>query len=292
MSATSSTSPSTGSGAGSRVRRGGLALVMVGALSVSVRGQVEAVEPLLGGMSVVLALTNDLAALLALNELMSTQRRDVRRWAWAVLVLAGGTAAGLNTWHALEAGTLPPLWAVVVGIGPVLLAVVLSHLVALVLNDTPAAGGAQPAAPAPASTPDRATARAETVTPTPAPAAAVPVESSRAPQVPAQALGGPGVQQGLPMVGLSVVPAPPRQLPARAGATAGTAPVDRAEQETDPRVQQLAAQLRDGADLTGASVAEQLGCSPRTGRRLLRQAEEHLDATATRTTLARERGSG
>ena len=92
-----------------RVRRSGLALVMVGALSVSVRGQVQAVEPLLGGMSVVLALTNDLAALLALNELMSTQRRAVRRWAWAVLVLAGGTAAGLNTWHALEAGELPPL---------------------------------------------------------------------------------------------------------------------------------------------------------------------------------------
>jgi hypothetical protein len=54
-----------------------------------------------------------------------------------VLVLFGGTAAGLNTWHALEAGELPPLWAVVVGIGPVLLAVVLSHLVALVLDDAP-----------------------------------------------------------------------------------------------------------------------------------------------------------
>lgn len=119
-----------------RLRRGGLALVMVGALAVSVRGQVAAVEPLLAGMSVVLALSNDLAALLALNELMSTQRREVRRWAWAVLVLAGGTAAGLNTWHALQAGTLPPPWAVVVGIGPVLLAVVLSHLVALVLTDT------------------------------------------------------------------------------------------------------------------------------------------------------------
>ncbi|MDN5856422.1 MAG: hypothetical protein L0K86_26990, partial [Actinomycetia bacterium] len=92
--------PSTGSAAASRVRRAGLALVMVGALSVSVRGQVEAVEPLLGGMSIVLALTNDVAALLALNEVISTSRREVRRWAWAVLVLAGGTAAGLNTWHA------------------------------------------------------------------------------------------------------------------------------------------------------------------------------------------------
>ena len=89
-------------------------------------------------MSVVLALTNDLAALLALNELMATRRAEVRRWAWAVLLLAGGTAAGLNTWHAVAAGALPPVWAVVVGIGPVLLAVVLSHLVALVLDQTPA----------------------------------------------------------------------------------------------------------------------------------------------------------
>jgi len=91
-------------GAASRVRRGGLALVLVGALSVSVRGQVEAVAPLLGGMSIVLALTNDLAALLALNEAISTRRQEVRRWAWAVPVLAGGTAAGLNTWHAKVVG--------------------------------------------------------------------------------------------------------------------------------------------------------------------------------------------
>src|SRR5258706_12551168 len=100
---------------------------MVGALSVSVRGQVQAVQPLLGPMSVVLALTNDLAALLALNELMSTRRSEVRRWAWAVLLLAGGTAAGLNTWHAVAAGALPAGWAGGVGIGPVLPAGVLPH---------------------------------------------------------------------------------------------------------------------------------------------------------------------
>lgn len=280
MSAAASTSPSAGSGVGGWVRRGGLGLVMIGALSVSVRGQVEAVEPLLGGMSVVLALTNDLAALLALNELMSTQRREVRRWAWAVLVLAGGTAAGLNTWHALEAGTLPALWAVVVGIGPVLLAVVLSHLVALVLSDDAPATGAvvappmAPAAPAPA--PElHLPARAEPVPPVPALPA---VESSRAAQVPTPALGGPGVHHGL-----SVVPAP-RVMPAQA-------PADGAgQEEIDPRVQQLAVQLRDGADLTGASVAEQLGCSPRTGRRLLRLAEEHAGSTPARS--ARERGTG
>lgn len=286
MSATSSTS----SGAGGRVRRGGLALVMIGALSVSVRGQVEAVEPLLGGMSVVLALTNDLAALLALNELMSTQRREVRRWAWAVLVLAGGTAAGLNTWHALEAGTLPALWAVVVGIGPVLLAVVLSHLVALVLSDdTPDTAAAPIAPPAHAPTPERhLPIRAETVPPAPAVPA---VESSRAAQVPTPALGGPGVHHGL-----SVVPAPP-MVPARDAAgtrdMVGRAPANReGQEEIDPRVQQLAAQLHEGADLTGASVAEQLGCSPRTGRRLLRLAEEHAGSTTKPATSTQERETG
>jgi hypothetical protein len=173
-----------GSGAIDRARRGGLALVMVGALSVSVRGQVQAVGPLLGGMSVVLALTNDLAALLALNELMSTPRRAVRRWAWAVLVLASGTAAGLNTWHALQAGTLPPLWAVVVGIGPVLLAVVLSHLVALVLSDEPEQPGVDDAVEAAATTraptPAATSGTASVERPSPTPAGASSVELSRA----------------------------------------------------------------------------------------------------------------
>lgn len=282
------TSTSTGTVAGGRVRRGGLALVMIGALSVSVRGQVEAVEPLLGGMSLVLALTNDLAALLALNELMSTKRRDVRRWAWAVLVLAGGTAAGLNTWHAVEAGALPALWAVVVGIGPVLLAVVLSHLVALVLNDAPTpvpsdTGSVGPAASAPAPAPEqeRVVARAEAVPPTP-PVAATVTESSRAAQAP-PALGGPGVHHGL-----SVVPAP-RVLPAPPAADArGTV----RSEETDPRVRQLAALLRNGADLTGATVAEELGCSPRTGRRLLRLAEEHLTGSGRSAPPGSVRGTG
>lgn len=274
MSVASSTSSSAGSSVGGWVRRGGLALVMIGALSVSVRGQVEAVEPLLGGMAVILALTNDLAALLALNELMSTRRREVRRWAWAVLVLAGGTAAGLNTWHALEAATLPALWAVVVGIGPVLLAVVLSHLVALVLSDDPPATGA-PAAPPIAP-------------PAPAP---TPEQHLPARAVPTPALGGSGAHHGL-----SVVPAPPA-LPVGGSGDArtavGQAPADRGgQEEVDPRVEQLAAQLHDGADLTGASVAEQLGCSPRTGRRLLRLAEEHAGSSPTPSRSARERGTG
>ena len=241
-------------GAGGWVRRGGLALVMVGALSVSVRGQVQAVEPLLGPMSVVLALTNDLAALLALNELMATRRPEVRRWAWAVLLLAGGTAAGLNTWHAVAAGALPPVWAVVVGIGPVLLAVVLSHLVALVLD---AAGAAT--APSPASDAAEPEAARPAESSGAAPAAAPAVESARAGQVATEALTGPGVHHGL-----AVVPTYPAGRPQPA-------------EGTDPRVEQVAVQLRRGADLTGAAVAAQLGCSARTGRRLLHAAAVAAD---------------
>lgn len=271
---------SAASGSGGWVRRGGLGLVMVGALSVSVRGQVEAVAPLLGGMSIVLALTNDLAALLALNEAISTRRHDVRRWAWAVLVLAGGTAAGLNTWHAIAAGLLPAVWAVVVGIGPVLLAMVLSHLVALVLEDDAPAAPSSPAATASqAVAGPRATPGLDATPTRPAPA----VQSSRAGQVAAGALTGPGVHHGL-----AVVPTP--RVAPRAGA--GSAAAARGS-GVDPRVARLAAQLQTGADLTGAEVAAQLGCSERTGRRLLRQAQDHADQDAAAPAPpARERGTG
>lgn len=244
-----------------RVRRGGLAVVMVGALAVSVRGQVEAVTPLLGGMAIVLALTNDLAAFLALNEVLGTRRRDVRRWAWAVLLLAGGTAAGLNTWHALDAAVLPALWAVVVGIGPVVLAMLLSHLVALVLNDDDAR--ADSAAPPARTAPAPREPSASTVGPADRPA----VETARAGQVSA-ALIGPGTHPAL-----AVVPTRPQPRP-RAGAE-------------DPRVERLSVQLRAGAELTGSAVAEQLGCSERTGRRLLRQAAGHDEAADQR-----QRGTG
>ena len=280
-----------------RVRRGGLALVMVGALSVSVRGQVQAVEPLLGDMSVVLALTNDLAALLALNELMSTQRRAVRRWAWAVLVLAGGTAAGLNTWHALQAGALPPLWAVVVGIGPVLLAVVLSHLIALVLSDaaeqrgTAEDGRVDVAATVHPTVPAAPAATADAERPPHAVLPAPRVESSRAAQEPVAALSGPGVH---PVHhGLAVVPTP-RDLTAAApqDGGGGSSPPGRPADSSDRRVERLVAQLRAGAELTGATAAEQLGCSPRTGRRLLRQAEEHLATTTSATSTAAAMSGG
>lgn len=113
-------------------RKLALFVVMVGALSLSFSGQVEAVTPLLGQhLSVVFAATNDLAALLALNEVASGRRGGVLGWSWVALVLSGGTALGLNTWHAVKTGSLPWLAAVVAGAEPVVLAWVLSHVVAL-----------------------------------------------------------------------------------------------------------------------------------------------------------------
>lgn len=125
-----------------RARKAGLFTVMIGALALSFSGQVHAVTPLLGtGMGVVLALTNDLATILALAEATTAGvSASVRRWAWSVLLLAGGTALGLNTWHALASHVLPAPAAVAVGAGPVVLAWLLSHLVALVVGERHMAG--------------------------------------------------------------------------------------------------------------------------------------------------------
>ncbi len=118
------------------IRKFGLFLVMLGGLSLSFAGQVDAVEPLLGQeLAVVFAATNDVAALLALNEVLNANAaRDVRGWAWVALFLGGGTALVLNTWHAIKAAVLPGPAAILVGAEPVVLAWVLSHVVALVLS--------------------------------------------------------------------------------------------------------------------------------------------------------------
>lgn len=124
------------------VRRPGLLVVMLGALSLSFSGQREAVTPLLGSqMAVVFAATNDLAALLALNELVTGRTRGIRVWAWVAMILAGGTALGLNTWHAIQVGVLPGPVSLVTGAEPVILAWVLSHVVALVVTHRREASG-------------------------------------------------------------------------------------------------------------------------------------------------------
>ncbi|SDD94835.1 hypothetical protein [Actinokineospora iranica] len=150
-------------------RKVALFAVMAGALALTVNGEVQAVAPMLGtGFGAVLAAVFALSTLLALNYVIEGTG-SVRLWAWLVLVLAGGMELGLNTWHALSAvlttpegavvldsrgravPALPPLAAVAVGAGPVLLAGLLSHLVALTMADRPAP--VPPAAPTPAPAP-------------------------------------------------------------------------------------------------------------------------------------------
>ncbi|MEV0089128.1 hypothetical protein [Saccharopolyspora sp. NPDC050642] len=116
------------------MRKAGLSVVMLGALSLSFAGQVDAVMPLLGQqLGVVFAATNDVAALLALNVVLDAGvERRVRGWAWVVLFLSGGTGLVLNTWDALKAAMLPDPASILVGAQPVVLAWVLSHVVALV----------------------------------------------------------------------------------------------------------------------------------------------------------------
>lgn len=155
-------------------RKGALFAVMIGALALTVNGEVRAVAPMLGvGFGVVLALVFAVSTLLALNYVIDGTG-SVRAWAWAVLLFAGGMELGLNTWHAVtsvavdaqglpvlvDGETVPALplgAAVAVGAGPVLLAGLLSHLVSLAMT-----GSAVPHAvpvPAPVEQPQPAAVR-------------------------------------------------------------------------------------------------------------------------------------
>jgi hypothetical protein len=141
------------------VRKICLFLVMVGAMAQSFHAQVETLKGAMGqGMGVVFALTMDIASLLALHELMTATRREVRGWAWAVLLVAGGTSLSLTTRYVVRTDSLPVPLAFVVGIVPVVLAGVLSHLLALSMEQdrAPESVAAKPAeVPAPRPKPRR-----------------------------------------------------------------------------------------------------------------------------------------
>lgn len=143
-----------------------------------------------------------------------------------------------------------------------------------------AAGAAQPAVPgaeghpagpevprqtipAPATEQSGPTVAAAAAADTPGPAshgldtAAIPAQPHR---------GGPPVQA------LTLLPTP-------AGDVAGSA-AEPAVDVSDERVALLVELLRQGRPLTGAAAAAEVGCSPRTGRRLLSEAKELLEIPA------------
>ncbi|MDN5918548.1 MAG: hypothetical protein L0I76_26195, partial [Pseudonocardia sp.] len=91
---------------------------------------------------------------------------------------------------------------------------------------------------------------------------------------------GPGAHHGLAVVRAAPLlpPEAPRSLlPAEAPTDPAAETAEAVEDVTDDRVARAVAQLRAGLSLTGAEVAEREGCSDRTGRRLLQQAQQHVD---------------
>ena len=155
-------------------RRVPLYLVVVGAMVVSIVGQVASIQDTLGReLAVVLALTNDLGAVIALNYALSALGASISRWAWTAILMAAGTGAALNTWHAIaprvETGdgqhVLPELpwgFGLLIGVEPILLVLVLTHLAALAnaarRQTATAAGDRQPTASPASPTASAATA--------------------------------------------------------------------------------------------------------------------------------------
>lgn len=128
-------------------RQGALIVVVLMAMVVSIRGQVAAIEHQLGvGIAILFALTNDVGAILALEAALSAARGSaIRKWAWVAIGLSAGTGAALNWLHAgadpgAAAEALPSGYRVLVGVEPIALILVLSHLVGLVVAERRAAG--------------------------------------------------------------------------------------------------------------------------------------------------------
>ncbi|GLW95435.1 hypothetical protein [Actinokineospora globicatena] len=248
-----------------RWRKAALFAVMSGALALTVHGEVAAVSPMLGtGFGAVMAGVFALSTLLALNFVIDGQG-SVRVWAWAVLVLAGGMELGLNTWHALTkeivnaegmAGpALPVPAAVAVGAGPVVLAGLLSHLVALTM--TP-------------SRPEGEHTEAPVVASMPTPVTSIPVGPAEVPSHRGEVRlepQGDGVQVERPRTGTP--PAPRKAIPAGTGSGPK-------QPRTDEQLlailsyPELVPRDEDGT-VPVRRAARELGCGVDRARKLLRQ---------------------
>lgn len=130
-------------------RRAPLYLVVLGAMAVSIGGQVATLQDRIGfGWAIVLALTNDVGAIIALDAAFSRfSDKTIRRWAWFAILLAAGTGAALNTYHTIHGDDeaalkeLPTFYGWLIGIEPILLVLILTHLVGLLTAARRAAGG-------------------------------------------------------------------------------------------------------------------------------------------------------
>ncbi len=128
-------------------RQYALAAVVVALMVVSISGQVQAIEPKLGkGFALVFAVAHDAGAILALEAGLKAKRGSTaRRWAWTAILMAAGTGGILNVWHVAVqpmqiAGESLPVWlltafGLLLGLEPIALILVLSHLVGLVLTE-------------------------------------------------------------------------------------------------------------------------------------------------------------
>lgn len=128
-------------------RRLALGAVVIALMAVSVGGQIQAIEPVLKQpFAAIFAIAHDAGAILALEAGLKAERgSSVRKWAWIAILMAAGTGGFLNVWHVVvqpmqEAGTvIPPellgAFGLLLGVEPIALILVLSHLVGLVLTE-------------------------------------------------------------------------------------------------------------------------------------------------------------
>lgn len=117
-------------------REAALIAVAVALMVVSISGQVQVLDPLMGtAFALLYAIANDFGAILALDALMTARTgSSVRKWAWVAILLAATPGAMLNAWHVMHrdsAAALPTAMGLIVGVEPILLLLVLSHLIGL-----------------------------------------------------------------------------------------------------------------------------------------------------------------
>lgn len=129
-------------------RKFALVAVVIALMVVSIGGQIQAIEPVLKQpFAFIFAAAHDAGAILALEAgLKAKAGSAIRKWAWVGIFMAAGTGGFLNVWHVAvqppeafgDDGIPQPLrtaFGLLLGLEPIALILVLSHLVGLVLAE-------------------------------------------------------------------------------------------------------------------------------------------------------------